>query len=44
MACWNMRCLVQNEGSIETATTRPGARGVAVDRKTDLMVQELKKY
>ena len=44
VACWNMRSLVQNEGSIETATSRPGARGVAVDRKAGLMVQELKKY
>ena len=44
VACWNMRSLVQNEGSIETATTRPGARGVAVNRKADLMVQELKRY
>ena len=42
--CWNMRSLVQNEGSIETATMRPGARGMAVDRKADMLVQELKKY
>ena len=35
---------MQNEGSIETATTRPGARGVVVDRKADLIVQELKRY
>ena len=35
---------MQNEGSIETATMSPGARGVAVDRKADLMVQDLKKY
>ena len=39
-----MRSLLQSEGSIETAVSRPGARGVAVDRKADLMIQELRKY
>ena len=43
IACWNMRSLVQAEGSVDTAVSRPG-RGVAVDRKVDLMVNELKKY
>ena len=43
IACWNMRSLVQAEGSVDTAVSRPG-RGVAVDRKVDLMVDELKKY
>ena len=43
VACWNLRSLVQAEGSVYTAVSRPG-RGVAVDRKVDLMVDELRKY
>ena len=42
--CWNMRTLVEADGSIETAVTRKSNRGVAVDRKASLMVMELKKY
>ena len=40
--CWNMRTLVESDGSIETAVTRKSGRGVAVDRKVSLMVMELK--
>ena len=43
LACWNLRTLVQGEGSVDTAVSRPD-RGVAVDRKADSMVKELKKY
>ena len=42
--CWNMRTLVELDGSIETAVTRKSSRGVAVDMKASLMVMELKKY
>ena len=39
-----MWTLVEAEGSIEMSVVRPSARGVAVDRKATLMVQELRKY
>ena len=43
--CWNMRTLVESDGSIETAVTRKSSsRGVKVDRKASLMVTELNKY
>ena len=35
---------MEAEGPIETSVTRPSGRGVTVDRKASLMVQELKKY
>ena len=41
---WNMRTLVESEGPIEMCVARPSSRGVTVDRKASLMVQELKKY
>ena len=44
IGCWNMRTLVEAEGPIETSVSRPGGRGVAVDRKVTLMIQELKQY
>ena len=44
VGCWNMRTLVEAEGNIATSLARPGSRGVTVDRKVTLMVQELKKY
>ena len=44
IGCWNMRTLVQSEGSIETRVVRPSSTGVTVDRKTTLMVQELKRF
>ena len=44
VGCWNMRTLVESEGPIETSVARPNSRGVTVDRKASLMVQELKKY
>ena len=39
-----MRTLVEAEGALETSVYRPGCRGVAVDRKNTLMIQEQKKY
>ena len=42
IGCWNMRTLVEAEGPIETSVSRPGGKGVAVDRKATLMIQELK--
>ena len=39
-----MRTLVEAEGSIATSVVRPGSRGVTVDRKATLMVQELKRF
>ena len=40
-----MRTLVESDGPIETGVARPSrSRGVTVDRKASLMVQELKKY
>ena len=39
-----MRTLVVAEGPLETSVYRPGGRGVAVDRKNTLMIQEQKKY
>ena len=44
LGCWNMRTLVESDGSIETAVARKSSRGVAVDKKASLMVMELKKY
>ena len=44
VGCWNMRTLVEAEGNIATSLARPGSRGMTVDRKATLMVQELKKY
>ena len=44
IGCWNMRTLVEAEGSIATSVVRPSSRGVTVDRKATLMVQELKRF
>ena len=44
LGCWNMRTLVESDGSIETAVARKSSRGVAVDKKASLMVMEFKKY
>ena len=44
IGCWNMRTLVEAEGSIAASLSRPRSRGVVVDRKATLMVQELKKF
>ena len=44
VGCWNMRTLVESEGSIATSLARPGSRSVSVDRKAMFMVQELRKY
>ena len=41
IGCWNMRTLVETEGSIAASLSRPGSRGVVVDRKATLMVQEV---
>ena len=45
-ASWNLRSLVESEGSIATARSRQGEgvlRG-SVERKADLMVEELNRY
>ena len=39
-----MRTLVESEGPIETSLARPGGRGVTVDRKASLMINELKQF
>ena len=39
-----MQTLVEAEGPIETSVSKPGSRGVAVDRKAASMIKELKKY
>ena len=39
-----MRTLVESDGSIATGVSRQGGRGVTVDRKALLMVQELRKF
>ena len=44
VGCWNMRTLVESDGSIATGVARRGGRGVAIDRKALLMVQELRKF
>ena len=44
VGCWNMRTLVESDGSIATGVARRGGRGVAIDRKASLMVQELRKF
>lgn len=35
---------MEAEGSIATSVARPSSRGVTVDRKAMLMVQELKRH
>lgn len=44
ISCWNMRTLIESDGSIATGMSRQGSRGVAVDRKAMLLVQELRKF
>ena len=39
-----MHTLVESEGPIETSLVRPGGRGVTVDRKASLMVNQLKQF
>ncbi len=43
VGCWSMRSLVESDGSIATGVSRQGGRGVAVDKKSRLMVQEFCK-
>ena len=38
---WNLHSLVESEGSVATASTR---RGVQVDRKVNLLVEELRRF
>ena len=38
---WNLHSLVESEGSVATASTR---RGVQVDRKVNLLVDELRRF
>ena len=44
--CWNMRTLVEDEGSLETARARQDerVRKGAVEKKAVLMVWEMKRY
>ncbi len=44
VGCWNMRTLVESDGTIATAVARKSSRSVAVDRKASFLVQELRKY
>ena len=44
VGCWNMRTLVESDGSIATGLSRQGGRGVTVDRKAMLMVKQLQKF
>ena len=46
VACWNVRSLVENEGTVETARVRKDERAVkgSVDRKVVLLVWELRRY
>ena len=39
-----MHTLVESEGPIETSLVRSGGRGVTVDRKASLMINQLKKF
>ena len=39
--CWNMRTLVEAEGSIATAVARKSGRGVTVDKKSAFMMESL---
>ena len=41
IGCWNMRSLVEAEGSVATASVRGG---VQVDRKINLLVDELRHF
>ena len=42
--CWNMRTLVESDGTIATAVARKGSRDVAMNRKASFMVQEFRKF
>ena len=46
LACWNMRSLVECEGSIETARVRKDGRREkgAVEKKATMLIWELKWY
>ena len=46
MACWNMRSLVEDDGSVETARSRQDSRAQrsSVERRSTLLVWELKRY
>ena len=44
VGCWNVRTLVESDSSIATGVARRVGRGVAIDRKASLMVQELRKF
>ena len=43
-ATWNVRSLLDNEGSIETARLGPDCHQLAEDRRIDLVVRELGRY
>ena len=46
IACWNMRSLVEDDGSLETARSRQDKRSLkgSVERKAVMMVWEFKRY
>ena len=46
IACWNVRSLVENEGSLETARVRQNERAMKgnVEKKIVLLIWELKRY
>ena len=46
IACWNVRSLVENEESLETARVRQDERALkgSVERKVVLLIWELKRY
>ena len=44
VGCWNMRTLVESDGSIATGVSRQGGRGVTVDRKAMLLVSATKPF
>ena len=39
--CWNMRTLMETDGTIATSVAREGGRGVAVDRKPHVWSRSL---
>ena len=41
--CWNMRTLVESDGTIATAVARKGGRGMAAKEKALFTVQEFSK-
>ena len=42
--CWNVRTLLDNEGSFKTSLSRGSKKFDSVDRKVELLVRELRRY